>query len=175
MKNFLKRLWRGINYLDLLAAYLAVFFVYTFLMYLFFSDHPILVYFGNVLLIIAVLLVQKVEMWGWESLYARLKKESRFKKWLRKYLAKSRYRPTAKAGLYLFYIVCLIAGQVFYYVDDFPFLTAHRIGLLHDYFSGLYYVLILFMATDKFTQHISKESKYTEKYYAKYDEEETAE
>lgn len=38
------------------------------------------------------------------------------------------------------------------------------------YFAGMYYVLILLMATDKFKVYISKESKDRKRYYARYEE-----
>ena len=171
MKNFFKKPWRALHYLDWLAYFVLFFLMYTFLIYATFRDDPLYVYIGNILLIATVLVVEKVEVHLLEKLYNKLKKDTLVKRQIKKHLAKSRYRPTFKAALYLFYIVCLIAGRLLYYTDDFPFISASQADLLEDYFSGMYYVLILLVATDKFTQHITKESKDQKKYYAKYDDE----
>ena len=174
MNQRLKRLRQTFSYLGWLLLWVAVFMLITFEIYLRLEGFPLYVYMGNVLLIALILVGDKAETSGWEKLYNKLSEDnaiSRFlKRKLKKYLAGVRYRPTPKAGLYLFYIVCLIAGRVLYYTNDVPFMGVSTAEVLKDYFSGMYYVLILLLAMDKFTQHITKESKYTQSYYAKYDE-----
>jgi len=77
-----------------------------------------------------------------------------------------------KAALYLYYMICLIAGRVLALSGDYAFSNSYFMQSLRSYFSEMYYVLILFLGADKFKGYVFTESKYRDKYYRRYEEEE---
>jgi len=73
-----------------------------------------------------------------------------------------------KSALCLYYIICLIVDRVLIldegiFIAPTPFITE-----MIDYFSNIYYVLILLVVADKFKEHFIKERKHRNSYYAKY-------
>jgi len=172
MKNLLKKLNRVFTYIGILLMYVLSFWMASFLVLYHQLDlSALLVYFGNIGLMIYALTEDKVTTYLAEWLYKKLKRESLFKRNLQIGLAENRWRPSMKAALYLYYMICLIVGRVLLLSDDI-FSDSYFIQSMRDYFSEMYYVLILFLGADKFKEYIFKERKYRDKYYRQYAKEE---
>jgi len=155
------------------VIYLYLFWVLTIGLYQF-VENPFFVYVGNVLIIFFILVSHKAETSLWEDTYKKLKKDNFLKRYIKKNLVEEGQRPSMKATLYLFYIICLIAERFLYFnvgerflVIDYTFMQNYQ-----GYFSGMYYSLILLMAADKFKGFITKDNQYRKKYYAKYEDQE---
>jgi len=172
MKNLMKDLIHIFTYIVTLLSYVLIFWAASFfLLHQGFEQNSLLVYLGNIGLMIAVLIEDKLANHIVESLYKKLKKESLFKRRLRKHLAENRWKPSAKSALYLYYMICLIVGRVLLLSDDYAFARSYFMQSLGSYFSQMYYVLILFLGADKFKEYTFKERKYRNKYYRQYEEE----
>jgi len=160
-----------LTYIYYLAGYVISFWLVSFaIFYNIFSDNPLYAYLGNVFLMVFVLAEDKIVNKCLEFLYNKLQKETQLKKHLRKQLATERYKPSMKSALYFYYIICLIVGRVLILDDGAIFGNFIFIQESRDYFAGIYYVLILLVAVDKFKEHFLKEKKYRDKYYAQYEE-----
>ena len=173
MKNLLKSPIRFLTYVGNLLLYVLTFWILSFfILHQQLEWSPLLVYFGNIGLIIYVLVEDKVINYLTEWQYKKLKKEGFLKKYLRNRLADNRWRPSPKAGLYLYYMICLILGRVLLLGDGYALSNSYFVQSLNSYFSEMYYVLILFLGADKFKEYVFKESKYRDKYYRRYSVEE---
>ena len=167
-----KKYTQALAYIYYLVVYVISFWILSFtLFHSIFGDNRLYAYLGNILLMIFVLSEEKITGKTIEFLYDKLKKETYLKKQLRKKLATERYKPSMKSALYFYYIICLILGRVLILDDRIIFASFAFIGEARDYFSGIYYVLILLVAVDKFKEHFIKEKKYRDKYYARYEAE----
>jgi len=176
MKNLLKNPMRVFTYIVTLLSYVFYFWAVSFLfLHRILEFNPLLVYLGNIGLMISVLIDDKLSNDTMEWLYKKIKREGFVKKQLRKRLAENRWKPSMKAALYLYYMICLIGGRVLLLSGDGAFSNSYFMQSLKSYFSEMYYVLILFLGTDKFKEYIFKESKYRDKYYRQYEEEEEEE
>jgi len=172
MKKLIKDPKRVLIYIGALLSYVLYFWIISFFFLYQLFENPLLVYFGNIALMIGVLADYKMVNDQAERLYKKLKRESWLKRNLRISLAKNRWKPSMKAALYLYYMVCLIVGRVLLLSDGRVFSDSYFIQSLSSYFSEMYYVLILFLGADKFKEYTFKESKYRDKYYRQYEEEE---
>jgi len=169
MENLLKKPKRILIYIGTLLSYVFTFWILSFfLLHQQLGWSPLLVYFGNIVLMIIVLVEDKMINYVMEWQYKKLRKEGFLKKYLRKRLAENRWRPSPKAGLYLYYMICLIVGRVLLLSGGYDFDSSSYFVQLLRYFSEMYYVLILFLGADKFKEYISKESKYRDNYYRQY-------
>jgi len=173
MRKMLKKPLHVFTYIATLLTYVFTFWSASFfLLHWGFELNPLLVYLGNIGLMIVVLvenkLINDIEEW----LYKKIKREGLVKKHLRKHLAENRWKPSMKAALYLYYMICLIVGRVLLLGDDYVFSSSYFMQSLGSYFSQMYYVLILFLGADKFKEYIFKERKYRDNYYRQYEEEE---
>jgi len=161
-----------ITYIYYLATYVISIWLISFaFFYLIFSYNPLLAYLGNVFFVFGILAEEKMIGEAKEFLYNKLQKETFIKKYLRKQLAIERHKPSVKSALYFYYIICLIVGRVLILDDGTIFGNIRIIQESRDYFTGIYYVLILLVAADKFKEHFTKEKKHRDKYYAQYEEE----
>ena len=171
MKNLLKNPMHIVTYIVTLFSYVLIFWATSFfLLFRTFELNPLFVYLGNVGLMIGALVEDKLSNNIVEWLYKKIKREGFVKRRLRKHLAENRWKPSVKAALYLYYMICLIVGRVLLLSDNYTFSSSDFMQSLRNYFSAMYYVLLLFLATDKFKEYIFKESKYRDRYYRQYEE-----
>ena len=170
-KNWLSRPERIFEYVLILFIYILMFWLLSFFVIYYQWDRgPLFRYLANIVLIILVLFEDWVAHFLSEWFYQKIKKENLLKQYFRKRLATYRWQPSIKAALYLYYIIALIAGRVLLLAGSHWFGDSDMIVLSRSYFSEMYYVLILLMATDKFKSYILKENKYRDKYYRRYEE-----
>jgi len=158
-------------YISTLFTYIISFWILSFFIFqTFFGNNPLLGYLGNILLMIWVLTEDNLMSKGQEWLVKKMETENILKKRIKKSLSTARYKPSMKSALYFYYIICLIVGRALI-LDNGAFIpTTPFIEETKQYFSNIYYVLILLVAADKFKEHFTKEKKHRENYYAQYDE-----
>ena len=127
-----------IGYIFYLLLYVYSFWVVSFqFLYLNVDGNPLYAYIGNILLMMYVLLEDRVTDKALEAFYKRLKKEGFLKRRLRKHLANSRWRPSMKMALYLFYIICLLLGRVLSLGENFLPADSAFIQASKGYFSEM--------------------------------------
>lgn len=171
IKNWLERPERIFEYILTLAVYVGIFwFLSFFIIYYQWTRGALFRYIANIVLIILVLIEDWASHFLSEWMYQKIKKDNMLKRYFRKRLLTYRWQPSIKASLYLYYIICLIAGRVLH-LGPSLFPNSSMIQFSRSYFDEMYYVLILLVATDKFKDYILKENKYREKYYRRYAEE----
>lgn len=171
IEKWLSRPGRLAEYIFVLLVFMVTFWMMSFFVIYYQWERGALFRYGaNIILIILVLIEDRFVNWIYEWLYQKIKQENLIKRHLRKHLATYRWHPSIKSALYLYYIVCLVAGRILYLRPDlFPDWTIVQSS--RSYFEEMYYVLILLVASDKFKDYITKENKYRDKYYRRYEEE----
>ncbi|MCL2559865.1 MAG: hypothetical protein FWE07_05200 [Turicibacter sp.] len=171
MKNLIKDPMRLFGYTGALLSYVLSFWLVSFfLLHQSLELSALFIYFGNIGLMIVVLTEDKLTDYLVEWLYQQQKRDGWLKRELGKRLAENRWKPSMKAALYLYYMICLVFGRALVLSGDYAFAGSEFVGSLRSYFSEMYYVLILFLGADKFKAYIFKESTYRDRYYRRYGE-----
>ena len=171
MKSIMNKGKNGVTYIFSLFVILLVLWYASTFVYALAGGNSIVIYIGNIILILWVLLEEKIENAFLEKLYHKSKDGGFVKKHLKKILAKSIHKPSLKVALYMYYLFCIAAERFFYFGIADNMMEPELIEVYVDFLSMMYYSFIFLMAVDKVKETILKEYKNRKKYYAKYEEE----
>ena len=170
MKNIIKKCKCAFTYILTLFLLLFVLWYASVLVYAYANGDSVIVYAGNILFILWVLLEEKLENTFLEKWCNKSKEGGFVKRHLKKLLAKSMYKPSLKVALYMYYLICIAAERFFYFGIADNIMEPELVAVYVDLLSMMYYAFIFLMAVDKLRETMSKEYKQRKKYYAKYED-----